>query len=222
MAAPRSKQFDDVYFSAENGFEETHHVFIRGNRLPENWMGRAAKGVSFVIAETGFGTGLNFLCTWKLFNETAPGGRLEFISFEKFPLIGEEIFESLKPWEEYFAEELKIFIEKYPSEHSGTHRIAMSGNVVLTLIFDDVNEALPKLNETVDCWFLDGFKPRSNPEMWTETVFQNMARLSRPGTTFATFTAAGFVGRGLRAAGFDVKKIKGYGSKWHMLAGVKL
>ncbi|MGB4058531.1 MAG: tRNA (5-methylaminomethyl-2-thiouridine)(34)-methyltransferase MnmD [Alphaproteobacteria bacterium] len=217
--APRSKQFDDVYFSAENGFAETQHVFLKGNGLPEGWQGRER----FVIAETGFGTGLNFLCAWQLFNETAVSGqKLEFISIEKYPLSVLKIEEALVRWRELFPEALKFFLEKYPRHCSGTHRIEMSDNVLLTLVFDDVNAAIPLMTGGVDCWFLDGFRPASNPEMWSETVFQNMARLSNPGATFATFTAAGFVKRGLQAAGFEVNKVRGYGRKRDMLTGRRL
>lgn len=217
VGAPRSKQFDDVYFSAEDGYAETRHVFIKGNNLPEGWRDRK----NFTIAETGFGTGLNFLCAWRLFRETAPGQRLEFISFEKYPLEAPEIKEALEHWRGRFPEELEALIALYPKNHSGTHRIEMGENVALTLIFGDVNEEFPKLNAQVDCWFLDGFKPATNPDMWTDIVFRNMARLSNPGATFATFTAAGAVKRGLAAAGFDVKKIQGFGRKRDMLVGVK-
>lgn len=215
MAAPRSKQFDDVYFSAENGFAETEYVFIRGNGLPEAWVGR-----DFTIFETGFGTGLNFLCAWRLWNETNAERKLHFISVEKFPLSRDEIEQALGVWRENFEEEFESLLAEYPKNLYGTHRIVMRENCTLTLIFDDVNEAMPKIDEAVDCWFLDGFQPKKNPEMWTDILFQNMERMSKLGTTFATFTAAGFVRRGLRAAGFDVKRIKGYGTKWHMLTGV--
>ncbi len=218
MGAPRSKEFEDVYFSAENGFAETHYVFLRGNGLPEGWAGRE----HFTICETGFGTGLNFLCAWKLWNETMAGQKLEFISFEKFPLSAGEIEEALAGFQEKFPAELAKLIWEYPAECSGTHRIAMSDNVTLTLIFGDVNEEMPRLEAKIDCWFLDGFKPRKNPDMWTGIVFKNMERLSIPGTTFATFTAAGFVKRGLQAAGFKVNRIKGYGFKWHMIKGHKI
>jgi tRNA 5-methylaminomethyl-2-thiouridine biosynthesis bifunctional protein len=218
MGAPRSKQFDDVYFSAENGFAETEYVFLKGNNLPENWLGLA----EFTIGETGFGTGLNFLAAWRLFRQTNPGGKLHFISFEKFPLTREEIECAMAMWRDRFPEELGMLLAQYPEQHSGAHRIVMDDNCTLTLVFGDVNETISSIDETVDCWFLDGFKPRTNPDMWTETVFQNMARMSRPGTTLATFTAAGLVRRGLATAGFEVRRIKGYGSKWHMVTGVKL
>lgn len=212
--APRSKEFDDVYFSAENGLAETMHVFIAGNDLPRRWEGRP----EFTICETGFGTGLNFLAVWKLFEETAsPDQRLHFISFEKYPLRKEEIREYLTPFFTSALENLEKFLSVYPSA-SGTVKI--TDRVALTLILGDVNEEIPKLNASVDAWFLDGFKPSSNPEMWSETVFTNMARLSRTGATLATFTAAGFVRRGLAAAGFEVKKVKGYGHKRDMTVGV--
>lgn len=192
-------------------------MFLDGNNLPANWQRR-----NFTIGETGFGTGLNFLCAWRLWNETNPGRRLHFISVEKFPLSRDEIAAALEPWRGQFPGELAALLDKYPLDYSGTHRIEMDENCTLTISFGDANDELPKWNERVDCWFLDGFKPKKNPDMWTETVFLNMARLSKPGTTLATFTAAGFVRRGLAEAGFDVQRIKGYGTKWHMVTGVKL
>lgn len=216
MAAPRSKQFDDVYFSAEDGFAETQHVFIQGSGLPGRWAGR-----DYTIFETGFGTGLNFLCAWRLWNETNRERKLEFISVEKFPLSAAEIENALEAWRNKFPEELTALIEKYPQNCSGTHRIAMGENCALVLIFDDVNAAIPKQDAKVDAWFLDGFKPKKNPEMWTDVLFENMARLSNPDASVATFTAAGNVRRGLQAAGFNMQRVKGYGTKWHMLTGVR-
>lgn len=213
--APRSKEFDDVYFSAENGLAETMHVFIAGNGLPLAWEGRD----EFVICETGFGTGLNFLAAWKLFEETASADqRLHFISFEKYPLSAGEIGEYLRPLlAGRMDEHLDKLLSIYPSA-SGT--VQVTERVALSLVFGDVNEKIPKLEAAVDAWFLDGFKPSANPEMWSETVFANMARLSREGATLATFTAAGFVRRGLAAAGFDVKKVRGYGTKRDMTVGI--
>ena len=216
FGAPRSKVFDDVYFSAENGLAETEHVFIKGNNLPENWKGKER----FVIAETGFGTGLNFLCAWKLFKEQAdPAQKLNFISFEKFPLDADEIKVSLHHWHKHFDGYLEPLTEMYPLLVPGFHRVPLDEKVSLTLIFDDVNEALPQVEANVDAWFLDGFKPSTNPDMWSEKVFENMARLSKEGATFATFTAAGGVRRGLTAAGFSVKKVQGFGRKRDMSVG---
>ena len=130
------------------------------------------------------------------------------------------IGEDLGGWDGDLEYERNVLIFKYPLDLSfGTHRIEIFSNVFLTLVFGDVNDALPKLEERVDCWFLDGFKPSSNPDMWSEILFKNMARLSAPEATFATFTSAGFVRRGLAAEGFEVRKIRGYGRKREMSVG---
>ncbi len=239
----RSAQFDDVYFSAEDGLGETHHVFIEGNDLPGAWQGGERENKEFVIAETGFGTGLNFLAAWKLFEETAgPGQNLHFISVEKYPLSAGEIRGTLGPLlpssrrkpgsigmdqrmgpgfrrddeEGRYDIYLEQLLSRYGPEGG---RFEFSPQVTLELLIGDVNDMLPALEGEVDCWFLDGFKPSANPEMWSETVFQEMVRLSKKGSSFATFTAAGFVKRGLQAAGFDVSKVPGFGSKRDMLVG---
>lgn len=215
--ALRSAEFDDVYFSAENGLAETQHVFLAGNNLPAAWAGKA----DFVIGETGFGTGLNFLAVWHLFKQTRQAGqRLHFVSFEKFPLSRAQIEEALAVWRGDLAEEMDALLAHYPDQLlPGFHRIIVSSEMTLTVIFDDVNAAIGEMNAQVDAWFLDGFKPSSNPEMWSDIVFQNMARCSHKGTTLATFTAAGFVRRGLKAAGFAVEKVPGFGRKREMSIG---
>lgn len=214
--APRSKEFDDVYFSKHDGLEETRHVFLKSNNLPNAW----AVEDRFVIAETGFGTGLNFLAVWALFEVCDnPPTHLHFVSFEKFPLSRTNIEEYLAPWKDQFPNLLAALLEHYPDNLEGTQRIDFSDNVSLTLIFDDMNDAIVDLQTPVNCWFLDGFSPSVNPDMWSETLFENMARLSKEGASFATFTAAGFVKRGLMDAGFMVEKVKGYGRKRDMLAG---
>jgi tRNA 5-methylaminomethyl-2-thiouridine biosynthesis bifunctional protein len=214
--APRSTQFDDIYFSAENGLEETRHVFLEGNNLPQAWEGQSR----FVIAETGFGTGLNFLSAWKLFEETAKAEQeLDFISVEKYPLSPDEIRQALEPWSDNFGNKIDLLLQQYPLRVAGFHRIKLSNQITLTLVFDDVNAALPELQASVNCWFLDGFTPAKNPQMWTETLYREMARLSVPKASYATFTAAGDVRRGLAAAGFSVAKQKGYGRKRDMING---
>ncbi|MGH1457170.1 MAG: tRNA (5-methylaminomethyl-2-thiouridine)(34)-methyltransferase MnmD [Alphaproteobacteria bacterium] len=212
---PRSEQFDDVYFSAQDGLEETRHVFLAGNGLPDAWAGREV----FTICETGFGTGLNFLAVLQLLAQGVRPDNLHFISFEKYPLTGEYIAACLAHWGE-LKNELGELLSVYPVDISGgTHVLEVMNGVRLTLIFGDVNDEIPKLQESVDCWFLDGFKPSSNPDMWSETVFANMARLSCQGASLATFTSAGFVRRGLQAAGFDIQKIRGFGRKREMCVG---
>ncbi len=213
---PRSEMFDDVYFSALGGLEETRHVFIDGNNLPARWVDQSR----FTVCETGFGTGLNFLTAWALFEETAPADAvLDYISFEKYPLKPEDIKTYLAPWNHVFGSRLDHLCREYPMRAPGFHRIVFLPRVILTLIFDDVNEALPELEANVDCWFLDGFTPAKNPEMWTQTVFENMVRLSNKDASFATFTAAGDVRRGLEQAGFEVRKEKGFAHKRDMLCG---
>ncbi|PZO86657.1 MAG: tRNA U-34 5-methylaminomethyl-2-thiouridine biosynthesis protein [Micavibrio aeruginosavorus] len=213
---PRSEQFDDVYFSAKDGAAETEHVFLNGNNLPEAWQGKAR----FCIGETGFGTGLNFLVAWEAFEKTAEvGAFLDFVSVEKYPLRVEDIRKGLSPWAERLAPYLDKMTAQYPMNVPGFHRMVFDNRVALTLVFGDANEVLPQIEGSVDAWFLDGFTPSKNPDMWTETVFREMARLSHKDTTFATFTAAGFVKRGLREAGFTVEKRKGFGWKADMLAG---
>ena len=216
FGAPRSKEFDDVYFSADDGLAESEYVFLDGNHLPREWQGKPR----YTICETGFGTGLNFLAAWKRFDETSEAGQaLDFISFEKFPLDAEEINLHLQPWADVFEAYLPKLVGAYPPLMSGYHRIVLAGNVTLTLVFGDVNEELPRIDGSVDAWFLDGFKPSTNPDMWSETVFAEMERLSHEGTRLATFTAAGQVRRGLADVGFEIKKTKGFGRKRDMIIG---
>lgn len=213
---PRSDQFDDIYFSAKDGLAETQHIFIKGNDLPAAWQNKP----SFTICETGFGTGLNFLTAWKLFEDTAQAGQsLDFISFEKYPLKPSEIKDALEPWSEYFGKRIETLCNEYPLRIAGFHRIKISPQITLTLIFDDMNNAIPNLNAVVDCWFLDGFTPAKNSDMWSDILFENMERLSVSGANFATFTAARSVLNGLETAGFTVQKEKGFGYKSHMMKG---
>ncbi len=214
--APRSEQFDDIYFSAEDGLAETQHVFLEGNNLPVAW----ADQDNFVIAETGFGTGLNFLSAWKLFEENSqPHQTLDFVSVEKYPLTPEFIKEALEPWAHFFDGRLDILIQNYPIRVAGFHRIKINSQITLTLIFDDVVDALNELDASVDCWFLDGFTPSKNPEMWSNGLYEQMARLSHEVTSFSSFTAAGDVRRGLENVGFSVQKTKGFGRKRDMIVG---
>ena len=213
---PRSELFDDVYFSAEDGPAETAHVFLNGNNLAARWQGAER----FAIGETGFGTGLNFLLAWELFDRTAPKNAfLDFVSVEKYPMSVEDIEKGLSPWAERLSPYLEKMLDIYPIRANGFHRIIFDNRVALTLIFGDANEALPEIQGNIDAWFLDGFTPSKNPDMWSQKVFDEMARLSHAGTTFATFTSAGFVKRGLHAAGFTVEKKDGFGRKRDMLAG---
>ncbi|MGM0614115.1 MAG: bifunctional tRNA (5-methylaminomethyl-2-thiouridine)(34)-methyltransferase MnmD/FAD-dependent 5-carboxymethylaminomethyl-2-thiouridine(34) oxidoreductase MnmC [Pseudomonadota bacterium] len=217
-ASPYSEAFGDVYFSKENGRAETEHVFIHANRLPErfsHWL----ETRPFVIGETGFGTGLNMLCAWACFECHAPKqARLHLLSTEKYPLIRAELAQALEAWPE-LASHAASLLTQWPAAVSGIHRLHLTDRVTLDLHFGDTCERLALLDGQVDAWFLDGFAPSKNPDMWQPELFHSMAARSRPGATFATFTCAGIVKRGLKAAGFHWQKVPGFGRKREMLAG---
>lgn len=224
---PVSNDFDDVYFSNANGLEETRYVFLRQNGLPERWTEFDRR--RFVIAETGFGTGLNFLAAWqwfKAFREANPDAALKemhFISFEKFPVTRDDLIKAHESWPE-LADLAKQLHVHYPPAVADCHRIVLEdGMITLDLWFGDIKDCMPQVwtndEGIVDAWFLDGFAPSKNPEMWNQNLFDGMAKLARVGCTTATFTAAGFVRRGLIDAGFDMQKVKGFGTKRDMLAG---
>lgn len=227
QGTPVSRHFDDVYFSNQDGLLETRHVFLNGNGFPERFATHPRP--LCVVAETGFGTGLNFLTLWQAFDafrQESPDStlkRLHFISFEKFPLSAPDLTAALARWPELSSYAAKL-TEQWPLPFAGCHRLLFDGGrVTLDLWFGDVTTLLPacdsSMNQQVDAWFLDGFAPSKNPDMWTADVFINMARLSRMQGTLATFTVAGFVRRGLQDAGFDVRKVKGFGEKKHVLSG---
>ncbi len=222
---PVSSDFGDVYFSNDNGLGETRYVFLQQNRLPARFSHHDSD--SFVIGETGFGTGLNFLATMQAFLEQAPqsgnGSRLHFISFEKYPLTQDDLRKALAAWPElgHLSQDL---VAQWPLPVSGCHRLHFAGGRIrLDLWFGDIKDMLPQVPHRagglVDAWYLDGFSPAKNPEMWTQELFEGLARLARPDCSIATFTCAGFVRRGLIAAGFAMKKVKGHGSKREMLVG---
>lgn len=224
---PVSRDFGDVYFSNDNGLEETRYVFLGGNRLGERFPTHSHP--LFVVAESGFGTGLNFLTLWQAFDvfhcdsPEATLQRLHFISFEKFPLTAADLALSHRHWPELapWAEQLQA---QWPLPVAGCHRLLLDdGRVTLDLWFGDINELTleldDSLNQQVDAWFLDGFAPAKNPDMWMPELFAAMARLAKPGGTLATFTSAGFVRRGLQEAGFTMHKHKGFGRKREMLIG---
>ncbi|WP_164549045.1 bifunctional tRNA (5-methylaminomethyl-2-thiouridine)(34)-methyltransferase MnmD/FAD-dependent 5-carboxymethylaminomethyl-2-thiouridine(34) oxidoreductase MnmC [Amphritea opalescens] len=213
---PTSALFDDIYFSIEDGLAETKHVFHDSNQLTE----RFAAVDTFTIGETGFGTGLNFLATWKLFREQAPASaKLHFVSVEKYPIALDDLTQALALWPELsmFSEQL---IVQYPSPSPGFHQLFFDdGRITLTLMLGDAVDCYRQLDAQVDAWFLDGFTPAKNPEMWCPELFQQIGRLSKPETTFSTFTCAGVVKRGMRDVGFTVKKVTGFGRKREMFVG---
>ena len=216
---PHSRVFDDVYFSDKSGLEETRYVFLEQNRLQERFAALPVGG-RLVIGETGFGTGLNFLCAWQLFEQHAvAGARLHFVSVEKYPLSHADLQRALALWPELapFAEQL---LAQYIAIHQGFQRLVLdNGRVTLTLLIGDALEQLPQLDAQVDAWFLDGFAPAKNPDMWTAELFAELARLAAPGSTISTFTSTGWVRRLINAAGFKMKRTPGIGHKWEILRG---
>ncbi len=216
--APHSEAFDDIYFTRGDGRAETEHVFLGANRLPERFAAWEASR-PFVIGETGFGTGLNMLCAWACFEQHAPASaRLHLLSTEKFPFERGALKQALASWPS-LAAYAQVLLAQWPSAVSGIHRLHLTDRVTLDLHFGDTTERLEQLDGQVDAWFLDGFAPSKNPDMWQPELFSAMAARSRPGATFATFTCAGIVKRGLKASGFNWKKVPGYGRKREMLAG---
>lgn len=216
---PYSRVFDDVYFSDKSGLDETRYVFIEQNRLAERFAA-LPEGGRLVIGETGFGTGLNFLCAWQVFEQhAAAGARLHFVSVEKYPLSPDDLQRALALWPELkvFADQL---LEQYVAIHQGFQRLTLDhGRVTLTLLIGDALEQLPQLDARIDAWFLDGFAPAKNPDMWTAELFAELARLAAPGASISTFTSTGWVRRLLNAAGFKMKRTPGIGHKWEILRG---
>jgi tRNA U34 5-methylaminomethyl-2-thiouridine-forming methyltransferase MnmC len=198
---PISTRFDDPYYSLDNGLAETHHVFIDGNDLP------ARANTPLHIAELGFGTGLNFLACLSL-RRSAP---LRFTSFEQFPLETEQIATALRAFP---AIDPTPLLQAYAAALHGPSPV--TPQATLHIITGDARNTLPTWHDKADAWFLDGFSPAKNPELWSDTLMQEVAHHTNPGGTLATYTAAGHVRRALATAGFDVMRTAGFGRKRHM------
>lgn len=217
-----SEQYQDVYYNSDNGLLETDYVFLQANRLAERWLDYP--NASFTIAETGFGTGLNFLLAAKLWLDTAPvKANLHFISAEKHPLSPTDMSKAWQQWPALkpFSEAL---IAHYPKALEQRSVSLFNQRVRLSLLIGDAAAAYQSLSQqqpniAVDAWFLDGFSPAKNPDMWQDRLFLQMALLSNSDASFATFTSASAVRRQLMAAGFQVNKQAGYAKKREMLYG---
>ncbi|MFX4223092.1 MAG: tRNA (5-methylaminomethyl-2-thiouridine)(34)-methyltransferase MnmD [Thalassobaculum sp.] len=214
---PVSTRFDDVYFSREDGLAETVYVFLDGCGLPDAWKGAAG----FTIAETGFGTGLNFLAAWNLWRRHRPaGGVLHYLAVEGFPIPRDRLAGTVAAFPGLSGLAARL-CERYPDNPtSGFHRIWFDlDRVCLTLVIGEAADALAAAEARVDAWFLDGFAPSRNPAMWRPEVLRQVARLSAPDARLASFTAAGQVRRGLAEVGFEVGKRPGFGRKRDCIAG---
>jgi tRNA 5-methylaminomethyl-2-thiouridine biosynthesis bifunctional protein len=203
--------FDDTYFSRDGGLDETRAVFLAGCGLPQRFAGRPC----FTIAELGFGSGLNFLATWDLWRQARePGAVLHFVSVEGFPLAREQAALSHAAALPQLTDLSSQLLARWPVRAYGVQRLWFEGGqLALTLVIGPVQEALPRLAFAADAWFLDGFAPARNPDMWSDEVLRQVARLSAPGARAATYSVAGPVRRGLEAAGFQLARAPGFGRK---------
>lgn len=225
IEVPISKQFGDVYFSKDNGLLETRHVFLNGNDLTER-LSQLNDYQYFCVGETGFGTGLNILALWQLWRQVRPDNHshLHAISVEKFPLSKADLIRALNVWTELqpLAEKL---IEQYPLPIAGCHRLSFPDErFSLDLWLGDAQNIFPSIPKTqaVNAWFLDGFAPSCNPDMWQENVLNHIVRLSDEGTTFASFSVAGVLKRGLKQHGIHISRPRGFGHKREMLKAIWL
>ena len=208
--------FADGYFGFEDGLAEARHVFVEGNDLAT----RFARSEHLTIAETGFGTGLNCLAVMKLLN-SVPDLHLDYVSVERFPLTMPEFEQAHAPFRE-LSGEAGALRSCLPPRWPGYHLVSLcGGRLTLHLHYGDVAAILPQLDLAVDAWFLDGFAPSRNPEMWSPQVLGQIGRLTKAGGTVASFTSAGHVRRGLENAGFDVRRVPGFGRKRQMIRGTR-
>ena len=210
---PVSRRFDDPYFSLAGGLDEARHVFLQGNRLPT----RLCDG--FHIAELGFGTGLNLLATALLWHALGAPGTLRFTSFEAFPLAAADMARALAAFPQAAIPAANLLQQWAAQATTPDRREITLPGLTATILIADARTALPRWSGQADAWFLDGFSPSRNPELWSQDLLGEVARHTAPGGTFATYTAAGHVRRALTEAGFTVTRAPGYAHKRHMTTG---
>ena len=209
---PFSAAFGDVYHPQWGALEQARRVFLHGNRLPERWQGKH----SFTVAETGFGLGHNFLALWQAWrSDPLRSSRLHVVSFEAHPFTADDLeralLDRLPDVERALAMQL---VDAWPALLPGMHRLEFEGGALtLTLVFGTVARLAKQVSAKVDAFFLDGFAPRVNPDMWSRSLFGQVARMANVGATLATWCCAGEVRRSLRDAGFLVSKVEGFGGK---------
>ena len=224
---PLCLRHDDIYFSTLGGIDESRYVFVEANELGKRW--KTFRNNTYVVAETGFGTGLNFLLTWQKWDQSPhKPQRLHYISTEKFPLRKQDMHRATQAWPElgnYCAE----LLDNYPILTPGPHRLVLAGGqITLDLLLGDAQQQLEAYWDNawslekklaVHSWYLDGFAPVKNPDMWSSALFTQLALMSNQDTQFSTFTAASDIRRGLENNGFTVEKLPGFGPKREMLRG---
>ena len=210
---PYSPAFGDHFYCREDGRAECGHVFMAGNGLPERWRG----GGGFTIGELGFGTGLNFCETRRAWKAFEASGSLHFVSHERYPMDRDSIGKALARWPELDAERGAL-TAAWPDRPEGVVELDF-GDVRLTVVVGDALESLTTSRHSFDAWYLDGFAPSRNPDMWSAEILRAVFDHTKPGGTFATYAAAGFVRRNLGAAGFEVARRPGFAGKREMLCG---
>ena len=212
---PFSVAFADVYHTEYGGLAQARHVFIQGNHLADRWQ----QENSFVIAETGFGLGLNFLATWQAWQDAGKPCRLHFISVEKHPFRRDDLARALAGFAE-LAPLAAQLLRQWPLLVSGFHRLHFdAGQITLTLLFGDAQRQLPQLSARLDALYLDGFAPARNPDLWSPGVLAALTRLSHSATMLATWSVAGELRRTLEQLGWSLERRPGFGNKREMLVG---
>lgn len=206
---PVATRFDDPYYSLADGLSETRHVFLAGNDLPARFF------PGFRVAELGFGTGLGVLTAWAAWEAAGQAGPLRVTSFEAFPMSRADMARALAPFDA-IADQRDRLLGAFDPDAGR----AVLPTLDLTVIHGDARVTLPAWNGSADAWFLDGFAPARNPELWGPALMRDVAGHTAPGGTFATYTAAGHVRRALSDAGFAVARAPGFGRKRHMTRGV--
>jgi tRNA 5-methylaminomethyl-2-thiouridine biosynthesis bifunctional protein len=222
---PRSRQFDDIYYSSQGGPEESEYVYIRGNDLETRWRQYRRAKRPFVIAELGFGTGLNFLLCWQLLDQLATTGlSVHYLAFEKHPLTAADLRRIQSQWPQ--LKQFSSRLQGQVTDHTtGLHRFFFGANLTLDLYYGEALQGLAELFSEhtlgVDCWFMDGFSPAKNPALWDDAITDAMWRCSESGATASTYSVAGRVRRSLQNAGFTINTLPGFGSKREMLLARK-
>ena len=217
---PVSSAYGDVYHSAHGAPAQARHVFLGGNDLPARWAGRE----QFTILETGFGLGLNFLATWAAWQaDPSRCARLDFVSVEKHPFHAADLARAHAGWFAAWPEAVPLstaLCAAWPVLTPGAHTLELVGGTLrLTLLFGDACRVLPSLDLAADAFYLDGFSPARNPELWSSEICVALARCAAPAASLATWSVAGGVRRALAAAGFDLARRPGFAGKREMLVG---